>query len=137
MGTRRKQVVLSEGKNSLRRCGAPLVLLVVVIWLIVGVFGCTKKKPADTKAPTVPIGVSITAVSSSEVRVSWKPSIDDSGKIKEYKVYRNGQPFGKTDQLAASDKTLTPKVKFCYRVSALDEAGNESVQSPDVCAMLQ
>lgn len=124
-------------KINMRRCGAPLVLFVVVIWLIVGLFGCTKKKPADTKAPTAPIGVSITAVSSSEIRVSWKPSIDDSGKIKEYKVYRNGKSFAVTDQLAASDKTLTPKVKFCYRVSALDGAGNESVQSPDVCAMLQ
>jgi hypothetical protein len=31
---------------------------------------------------------------------------------------------------------LTPKVKFCYRVSAFDGAGNESAQSTEVCAIL-
>jgi chitodextrinase len=98
--------------------------------------GCTKKKPADKVAPMAPVGISITAVSSSEIKVSWKPSTDDSGKIKVYKVYRNGQYLADTDATSASDKTLTPKVKFCYRISAVDEAGNESIQSTEVCAML-
>jgi chitodextrinase len=111
-----------------------LFLLCVLVLTFSG--GCGKKKPADKVAPTVPNGISITAVSSSEIKVSWKPSADEFGKIKNYKVYRNGKYLATTESTSASDKTLTPNAKFCFRVSAVDEAGNESAQSTEVCAIL-
>jgi len=98
--------------------------------------GCSKKKPVDKTPPTVPNGIAITAVSPLEIKVSWKPSADDSGKIKDYKIYKNGKFLATTDKTFASDKNLTPKVKFCFRVSAVDETGNESAQSTEVCAIL-
>ena len=111
-------------------------LSMVMVFTLLCFSGCSKKKPVDKLAPTVPNGIAITAVSSSEIKVSWKPSADDSGKIKNYKIYRNGKYLAATDKTAMSDKNLTPKVKFCFRVSAVDEAGNESAHSTEVCAIL-
>lgn len=84
----------------------------------------------------MPNGIAITAVSSSEIKISWNPSADDSGKIKGYKIYRNGKYLKTTEETLVSDVGLSPQVKFCYRISAFDEAGNESPQSNEVCAIL-
>ena len=115
-----------------------LILLALSIFMIFALFGCNREnsKAVDKFAPTVPNGIAITAVSSSEIKVSWKPSADDSGKVKGYKVYRNGQYFKTIETISVSDTGLSPKVKFCYRISAFDEAGNESTQSTEVCAIL-
>jgi uncharacterized protein YceK len=114
-----------------------VVLSVVMALTLSGCSSCNKEnKAVDKVAPTVPNGIAITAVSSSEIKVSWKPAADDSGKVKGYKVYRNGQYFKTVETTSVSDTGLTPKVKFCYRVSAFDGAGNESAQSTEVCAIL-
>lgn len=111
-----------------------LILLTISLFMIVALFGCSKA--VDKAAPTVPNGIAITAVSSSEIKVSWKPAADDSGKVTGYKVYRNGQYFKTIETISVSDTGLSPKVKFCYRISAFDGAGNESAQSAEVCAIL-
>lgn len=115
-----------------------LILLAGFLFVAIALCGCSKEKSrsADKAAPTVPDGVAITAVSSSEINVSWKPAADDSGKIKGYKIYRNGQYYRTLETTSASDTGLSPKVKFCYRISAFDEAENESAQSAEVCAIL-
>jgi fibronectin type 3 domain-containing protein len=115
-----------------------LVLSIVMALTLCGCSSCNREnsKAVDKVAPTVPNGIAITAVSSSEIKVSWKPSADDSGKVKGYKVYRNGQYFKTIETTSVSDTGLSPKVKFCYRISAFDEAGNESAQSTEVCALL-
>ena len=115
-----------------------LILLALFLFMIFALFGCNREnsKAVDKVAPTVPNGIAITAVSSSEIKVSWKPAADDSGKVKGYKVYKNGQYFKMIDTTSVSDTGLSPKVKFCYRISAVDGAGNESAQSTEVCAIL-
>ena len=114
-----------------------VVLSTVMALTLSGCSSCNKESKAlDKVAPTVPNGIAITAVSSSEIKVSWKPAADDSGKVKGYKVYRNGQSFKTVETTSVSDTGLTPKVKFCYRISAFDGAGNESAQSTEVCAIL-
>lgn len=115
-----------------------VVLPIVMALTLSGCSSCNREnsKAVDKVAPTVPNGIAITAVSSSEIKVSWKPAADDSGKVKGYKVYRNGQYFKTIETTSVSDTGLSPKVKFCYRISAFDEAGNESAQSTEVCAIL-
>jgi len=114
-----------------------VVLSTIMALTLSGCGSCSKEsKAVDKVAPTVPNGIAITAVSSSEIKVSWKPAADDSGKVKGYKVYRNGQSFMTVETTSVSDTGLTPKVKFCYRISAFDGAGNESAQSTEVCAIL-
>jgi len=114
------------------------VLSIVTVLALSGCNSCSSEggKAADKVAPTVPNGIAITAVSPSEIKVSWKPAADDSGKVKGYKVYRSGQFFKSTETTSVSDTGLSPKVKFCYRISAFDGAGNESAQSTEVCALL-
>jgi fibronectin type 3 domain-containing protein len=125
-----------------KRCSmlhtAFVVLFIVTALTLSGCSSCNKEnsKAVDKLAPTVPNGIAITAVSSSEIKVSWKPAADDSGKVKGYKVYRNGQYFKTIETTSVSDTGLSPKVKFCYRISAFDGAGNESAQSTEVCAIL-
>jgi fibronectin type 3 domain-containing protein len=115
-----------------------VVLSTVTALTLSGCSSCNREnsKAVDKVAPTVPNSIAITAVSSSEIKVSWKPAADDSGKVKGYKVYRNGQYFKTIETISVSDTGLSPKVKFCYRISAFDEAGNESAQSTEVCALL-
>jgi chitodextrinase len=115
-----------------------IVFFVSSIFMALTLSGCSKEsgKPVDKVAPTVPNGIAITAVSSSEIKVSWQPAADDSGKVKGYKVYKNGQYLKTIETTAVSDTGLSPKVKICYRISAFDEAGNESAQSTEVCAIL-
>jgi chitodextrinase len=109
-----------------------------ILLTISSIAGCTQSdggKGADTMPPTVPNGLSITAVSPSEVKVSWKPSADDRG-VKEYRIYRNGERLKTTDATSMTDTGLKPKIRYCYKVSARDVVGNESAQSTDVCAVL-
>jgi chitodextrinase len=40
------------------------------------------------------------------------------------------------EETSMTDAGLTPKTKYCYKVSAYDAGGNESAQSTDVCAIL-
>jgi hypothetical protein len=83
--------------------------------------------------PFVPTGVEATAASSSQIDLSWNAT-DDVGVI-GYKIYRDGSFLKIVPSTPASDTGLDPSTKYCYTVSALDEAGNESEQSsPTVCA---
>lgn len=116
-----------------RKC----IIIFVILLTCFAITGCTRcdsGKGPDTIPPTVPNGISITAVSSSEVRVSWKPSADNV-RVKGYNIYRNGVLLKTTEETSMTDTGLTPKTKYCYTVSAYDAAGNESAQSTNVCAM--
>lgn len=114
------------------------VLFFFVMVVFAGCSGCHKErgKGDDKSPPTVPNGIAITVTSLTELQVSWRPSADDSGAVKGYRVYRNGQYFKAIETTSVSDAGLATKVKFCYRISAYDADGNESVQSSEVCAIL-
>ena len=114
-----------------------LPILLGSLFLIAGCTGSDVGKSQDKTAPTVPGGIAITAVSSSEVKVFWQPSADDTG-VKGYKIYRNGVYLKSAAGTGTSmtDAGLKPKTKYCYKVSAYDAGGNESAQSTDVCAVL-
>ena len=118
-----------------KRCGDLFILFLV---LVLALFGgsCRKDKPPDKTPPTVPNGIAITAVSISEIKITWKPAVDDSGKVKGYKVYKNGKHLKSIETTSVSDTGLIRQVKFCYRISAYDKDGNESAQSTEVCAIL-
>ncbi len=121
----------------MKRNSIILVLPLFLAFALSGCSSCQKEggKP-DKIAPTVPNGIAITAVSPTEIKVSWKGAADDSGKVKGYKIYRNGQYLKTVDTVSMADAGLSPQVKFCYRISAFDGSGNESAQSTEVCAVL-
>ncbi|MDO8521604.1 MAG: fibronectin type III domain-containing protein, partial [bacterium] len=90
---------------------------------------------ADTTAPTTPAGLSATAVSSSQINLSWTASTDAVG-VTGYSIYRNGgtTPLATVTGTSYSDTELSPATSYSYVVKAADAAGNLSSSSASASA---
>ena len=101
----------------------------------VGATVVTPLLSADSQPPSVPTGLTASAVSTSTINLSWLASTDNVG-VSKYNIYRNGTLL--TDVLANnrsySNTGLTPSTPFSYTVSACDTSGNCSAQSSAVLA---
>ena len=93
----------------------------------------------DTQPPSVPAGLTATAVSASQINLAWTASTDNVG-VTGYRVERcQGAACSNFVQVATppgasfSDTGLAPATTYSYRVRAADAAGNlsgySSVQS--------
>ena len=89
--------------------------------------------PSDTTAPGAPADLLATAASTTRIDLTWTKASDDVA-VTGYKVYRDGTYQKTSDGPALSDTGLTAKTKYCYQVSAIDAAYNESAKSAEVCA---
>jgi len=89
----------------------------------------TSAAPVDVIAPSTPGGLSASAVSSSQISVSWAASTDDIG-VTGYRVYRNGALLLTLGAVTSLQNTgLSPSTTYSYTVQAVDAAGNASGQS--------
>ena len=88
----------------------------------------TTLPPPDTKRPGTPSRLRAAAVSSSEITLSWNKSTDNVG-VAGYRIYRNGSQAATTVSLSYADSGLSPAVRYTYKVSAFDAAGNVSAMS--------
>ena len=87
--------------------------------------------PGDTEAPSVPQNLSATAVSSSQIDLTWDVSTDNVA-VTGYKIYRDNVLVDTSPTNAYSDTGLAPGTTYEYEVSAFDAASNESARSaPD------
>jgi hypothetical protein len=91
---------------------------------------------ADAQAPSTPTQLAATAVSSSQINLSWKASTDDVG-VTGYRVYRDGSQIATVANTSYSSTGLSPSVTYTYTVSAYDAAGNVSAQSSNASATTQ
>ncbi len=82
----------------------------------------------DTKAPTVPTGLTATVVSPTQINLSWTPSTDNVG-VTGYKIYQNNTQIGTTAATSYQSTGLKPNTSYSYRVAAYDGAGNISAKS--------
>lgn len=90
--------------------------------------------PSDTTPPSVPTGLTATAVSSSQIDLSWNASSDDVG-VAGYKIYDYcGTYLNSVTTTSTSITGLNSNTYYCFSVSAYDAAGNESGQSSQTCA---
>ncbi|MBI2679792.1 MAG: hypothetical protein HYX25_02150 [Candidatus Solibacter usitatus] len=89
--------------------------------------------PPDTTPPTTPGNVSATAVSTTQINVTWSASFDLVG-VTGYNVYRDGNLAGSPTGLSFTDTGLAPSTTYSYTVVALDAAGNPSTPSVPVLA---
>jgi chitodextrinase len=87
----------------------------------------------DTEAPTIPNGVSASAVSPNRIDVTWNASTDNTGVV-GYKIYRDGSQVATSTSTSYSDTGLSAATTYTYSVSAYDAAGNESSKSSQVSA---
>ncbi len=87
----------------------------------------------DATAPSVPASVTATAVSSTQVNLTWAASTDNVG-VAGYRIYRNGTLVGTSATTSFSDTGLSPATTSQYTVVAFDAAGNASAPSTAVSA---
>jgi hypothetical protein len=90
----------------------------------------------DTTKPSRPTGLSATAVSSSQINLSWTASTDDVG-VTGYRIYRGGSQVGTSPTTNYTDAGLNPSTAYSYTVAAYDAAGNVSDESTAASATTQ
>jgi chitodextrinase len=83
---------------------------------------------SDTTPPTAPGNLTATAVSPTQVNLSWDASTDNVG-VAGYKVYRDGAFLASTSTTSYSDTTVQGGTSHSYTVYAYDAAGNISPAS--------
>jgi chitodextrinase len=98
--------------------------------------GQARQTLPDTQSPTVPTNLSATAVSSSQIDLSWDASTDNVG-VAGYRIYRNGLEIGAATNPPYQSVGLRPSTTYSYRIAAYDEAGNASVKSVAVSKTTQ
>jgi chitodextrinase len=99
----------------------------------IGAYEYSDTQVTDTVAPSMPISLAATPVSSSQINLSWTASTDNVG-VSGYKVYRNGSLVATVTAASYADTGLTASTAYSYKVSAFDGAGNVSAQSAVVSA---
>jgi chitodextrinase len=97
-----------------------------------GVVPCTKGGD-DTQAPADPTGVTASAISATQVNLTWQASTDNVG-VAGYDIYRDGAILATVpaSSLAYSDYSGYPSTTYSYSIDAYDLAGNYSAQSSPV-----
>src|SRR5216684_2613721 len=83
---------------------------------------------ADTQAPSIPANLAATAVSSSQINLTWNASTDNVG-VTGYRVYRDGALVASPAGTSVSITGLSASTLYAFTVAALDAAGNASAQS--------
>ena len=87
----------------------------------------------DNQAPSIPAGLSATALSASQIKLAWSASTDNLG-VTGYRVFRGGVPITTVATAGFTDGGLTPSTAYTYSVAAFDAAGNTSNQSASASA---
>jgi chitodextrinase len=80
---------------------------------------------ADTTPPSVPAGLTATAVSSTQINLSWGASTDNVG-VTGYYVYLNDVALGTTTATSFQHTGLAAGTTYNYRVSGYDAVPNHS-----------
>ena len=108
-----------------------LISLVIVLLVSLILISC-----GPVSAPTAPTGLNCTAVSSSQIDLSW----DASTVADDYNIYRcEGASCTPTTKVHTesgtfwSDIGLTSSTTYCYRLTAYNEAGESGYGSIISC----
>src|SRR6267143_1311149 len=78
--------------------------------------------------PSIPTGLSATAISGSQINQSWSASTDPVG-VTGYNVMRNGVLIAAVSALTYADTGLSPSTTYTYTVAAFNAAGYTSAPS--------
>src|SRR5207248_1872202 len=89
--------------------------------------------PPDTTPPSVPTGLRATAVSSSQINLSWTASSDNVG-VSGYRVFRDGAQIATTSATSFPNTGLSPSTTYSYTVAAFDAAGKLAAQHSSATA---
>jgi chitodextrinase len=109
-------------------------ILFILIIFTIGFGKTVCAQTQDTIPPSAPANLSLTAVPSSRVTLSWSASTDNVG-IAGYYIYRNGILITAINSTSFTDSGLSPG-GYTYVVAAYDAAGNISRQSSPATILL-
>ena len=77
--------------------------------------------PADTTAPSTPTNLSASAISSSQINLTWTASTDNVG-VTGYEVFRGGVQVASPSGTSYSDTSLSASTAYSYTVKSVDAA---------------
>ncbi|HEY6097824.1 MAG TPA: fibronectin type III domain-containing protein, partial [Anaeromyxobacter sp.] len=86
----------------------------------------------DLTPPTPPSDLEA-APTDTQVALRWTEATDNVG-VRGYEVLRGGHVVARVAGAVAVDARLAARTEHCYRVRALDAAGNRSAPAGPVCA---
>ncbi len=89
----------------------------------------------DSTPPTAPTALDTTAVTDTQVDLTWGPASDPESGIASYNVYRDGALVGSSTSTTFSDTGLTPFTTYSYEVSAVNGSGLEGPRSAPLVVM--
>jgi chitodextrinase len=89
---------------------------------------CFTDTIADITAPSVPNGLKVSTVSSTEINLMWSPS-SDNVKVKGYEIFCDGKSVGSTSKTNLKNSNLIPGRSYLYTIRAIDESNNISNKS--------
>jgi hypothetical protein len=82
--------------------------------------------------PSVPTHLAGTAVSPTQINLSWTASTDKTAGVAGYNVFRNGSKVGTTASTSYQDMSLSEGATYTYSVSAYTAAGATSAKSASI-----
>ena len=91
----------------------------------------TTLSAADTQPPSIPTSLQGTAVSTTQINLSWSASTDNVG-VTGYELRRDGVVVTSPVGTSVSDTGLTANTSYVYTIAARDAAGNVSANSTAV-----
>ncbi len=122
--------VVAWGNNSFGTTTIPAGLSGVTA-IAAGAFHTVALFP-DNVPPTVPTGLTASAISASQINLSWTASTDNV-RVTAYKVYRGGILLATLGNVTSYSNTgLTSATAYSYTVAACDAGANCSAQSTAV-----
>lgn len=85
----------------------------------------------DSTPPTVPVGVTTTPVTSTQINISWGTSTDAGVGLRGYQLFRDGAQIATTSANVNyySDTGLVASTTYAYNVTAFDTFDNFSTWS--------
>jgi len=84
------------------------------------------RSSVDYDAPTTPGNLGTEALGADSIKLTWDKSTDATTGINRYKIYRNTELVGETEELTYTDTELSGGTSYNYYVVAMDHAGNDS-----------
>jgi fibronectin type 3 domain-containing protein len=91
---------------------------------------CATTQPTPPPVPPpVPTGLTATAVSQSQINLSWAEVTGAAG----YALYRGGTYWTTVAGTTVSDTGLLASTPYCYTIASVSSSGGASAQSSSVC----
>ena len=90
---------------------------------------------SDVQAPTVPTNFRVSGTTTTSISLAWGASSDSGGSGRAgYRIYRDGSatPLATVTGRTYTNTGLTSGTSYTYRVTAYDNAGNESAPAGPV-----